>query len=442
MSNSSEKFIIKGGKPLKGTVDIRGAKNAALPILSATLLTKEPCVIDNLPLIEDVFRMIDILEGLGAEISWLSKRKVRIKCSKIDPTKLSSKLIGFLRGSVLILGPLLARFSNLKMPLPGGCLIGARSLDTHLDAFEQAGIKALLKNNYYHFEKDISFKPLCENSYSAKGETLKGAMKIVLKEFSVTATENILSYSALRPREVVLKIADQDYQVQELVKVLKKMGAKIEYNGVNSIKISGAKELKGFNHYLMSDPIEAGTFIVAALATQGEVLIKNAEFSFLELFLKRLKDFGAKIEILGPKLIKVFPSGKLTMDKIQSLPYPGIHTDLQPELGVLATLSNGLTSIHDPLFEGRLKYLEDLNKMGANIIFCDPHRAIVKGSTKLQGIEIPSSDLRAGAALVIAGLIARGETVLGNIYQIDRGYEHIEERLQKLGADIKRVKSI
>lgn len=441
-SRVSEKFVIKGGKPLNGTVNIRGAKNAALPVLSATLLTKEPCVIDNLPLIEDVFRMIDILKGLGAEISWLSKRKVKIQCSHIDVTKLSPKLIGFLRGSILILGPLLARFSKVKMPLPGGCFIGARSLDTHLDAFRQTGINALLKNGFYCFEKDSSLRPLYENFYSEKGESIKKTMKVVLREFSVTATENILSYSALRSKEIILKIADQDYQVQELVKVLKKMGAKIEYNGVNSIKISGTKDLKGFDHYLMSDPIEAGTFIVAALVTQGEVLIKNAEFSFLELFLKRLKDFGAKIEILGPKLIKVFPSGKLTMDKIQSLPYPGIHTDLQPELGVLATSSNGLTSIHDPLFEGRLKYLEDLNKMGANIIFCDPHRAIVKGSTRLQGIEIPSPDLRAGAALIIAGLIAKGETVLGNIYQIDRGYERIEERLQKLGADIKRVEDI
>jgi UDP-N-acetylglucosamine 1-carboxyvinyltransferase len=442
MSNSSEKFVIKGGKPLKGTVAIMGSKNAALPILSAALLTKEPCVIGNLPLIEDVFRMIDVLKELGAEVSWLGKRKIKIKSSNINPTKLSPKLVGFLRGSILILGPLLTRFSNLKMPLPGGCLIGARSLDTHLDAFEQIGVKSSLKNNCYFFEKNSDFKPLYENSYSKTGKILKRIMKIILKEFSVTATENILSYSASQPKEIVLKIADQDYQVQELVSVLRKMGAKIEYNGANSVKIFGNKKLKGFSHNLMSDPIEAGTFIVAALATQGEVLIENAEFSFLELFLKRLKDFGAKIEILGPKLIKVFPSGRLTMDKIQSLPYPGIHTDLQPELGVLATLSKGLTLIQDPLFEGRLRYLEDLNKMGASIIFCDPHRAIVKGFTELHGIEIPSSNLRAGAALIIAGLIAKGETVLGDIYQIDRGYERIEERLQKLGADIKRVKDI
>jgi len=170
-------------------------------------------------------------------------------------------------------------------------------------------------------------------------------------------------------------------------------------------------------------------------------LIENAEFSFLELFLKRLRDFGAKIEILGPKTIKVFRSTKLRMDKVQSLPYPGIHTDLQPELGVLATQTKGPTLIHDPLYEGRLKYLEELNKMGADIIFCDPHRAIVNGPTLLKGIEIPSPDIRAGAALIIAGLIAKGKTTINNIYQIDRGYEGIEERLQGLGADIKRIKA-
>jgi UDP-N-acetylglucosamine 1-carboxyvinyltransferase len=180
--------------------------------------------------------------------------------------------------------------------------------------------------------------------------------------------------------------------------------------------------------------------MVAALATQGKILIKNAETSFLELFLKRLRDFGAKFEILSKNRIKVLPSGRLKMDKIQSLPYPGIPTDLQPELGVLATQAKGPTLIHDPLYEGRLKYLEELNKMGADIIFCDPHRAIVNGPTPLYGTEIPSLDIRSGAALIIAGLAAKGETIINNIYQIDRGYEKIEERLQKLGADIKRVK--
>ncbi len=421
-----EKFVIQGRKPLKGTVEIAGAKNAAFPILAATLLTKETCLIDNIPLIEDVFKMIDILKALGAEVSWLGKKKIKVNCFNIDPKKTPADLVGHFRGSVLILGPLLARFGKLKMPSPGGCLIGSRPIDTHLDAFSQLGFDISLQNKIYDFKKSEKFNNKTE--------------EIILREFSVTATENVLLFSAFASAKKILKIADVDYPVQELIKVLGKMGVKIKDKGCHTFEITGRKNLKGFSHSIVSDPIETGTFIVAVLATQGEVLIKKAELSFLTLFLKRLTDFGAKFNILGPDLIKILPSNKLKIDKIQSLPYPGIHTDLQPELGVLATQTKGPTMIHDPLYEGRLKYLEELNKMGTDIIFCDPHRAIINGPSELRGIEISSPDLRAGAALIIAGLIAKGQTIIHNIYQIDRGYEKIEERLQKLGADIKRVR--
>ena len=419
-----EKFVIYGGKPLLGEVEIRGAKNAAFPILAATILTKEDCQISNLPLIEDVFKMLKILEKMGAKLAWQGKRKIKINCSKINPLKIPFKEVGCFRGSILLLGPLLARFNKIKISRPGGCLIGARPIDTHLDAFGQAGVETFSKDNFYYFKKKN-----------------KAQNEIVLGEFSVTATENILLFLAKTPQKKLLKIADQDYQVQELKKVLNKMGAKVKMAGVHSFEINGQKELKGFKHTLISDPIETGTFIVAVLATKGQVLIKKAQLEFLDLFLKKLKDFGAKFEILDKKTIRVLKSEELKIDKIQSLPYPGIHTDLQPELGVLATQTKGATLIHDPLFEGRLQYLKDLNKMGADIVFKDVHRAIVWGPRQLSGIEILSPDLRAGAALIIAGLIAKGKTVINNIYQIDRGYERIEERLQKLGADIRRVKS-
>jgi len=417
-----EKFLIRGGKPLKGVVEVMGAKNVTFPLLAATLLTKEPCQVSNLPLIEDVFKMLKILERMGAKIKWLGERQIEIKCSDVDPSLIPYDVISFFRGSILLLGPLLARFGKIKFPPPGGCLIGARPIDTHLDAFFQSGVKISVKNNFYYFEGNL--KP----------------QEVILNEFSVTATENILLSSSLVSGETTIKIADQDYQVQELIKVLKRMGVKIKGLGTHTLKIIGQKRLKGFKYSVIPDPLEAGTFIVATLATKGEVLIKNAELQFLELFLKRLKDFGAKFDILGAKLIKVLPSYKLSMDKVQSLPYPGIPTDLQPELGVLATQAKGPTLIHDPLYEGRLKYLEELNKMGANIIFCDPHRAIINGPTQLYGTEIPSLDIRSGAALIIAGLVAKGQTIINNIYQVDRGYEKIEERLQKLGADIKRIK--
>jgi len=417
-----EKFLIRGEKPLKGVVEVMGAKNVTFPLLAATLLTKEPCQVSNLPLIEDVFKMLKILERMGARIKWLGERQIEIKCSDVDPSLIPYDVISFFRGSILLLGPLLARFGKIKFPPPGGCVIGARPIDTHLDAFSQSGVKISIKNNFYYFEGNL--KP----------------SEVILNEFSVTATENILLSSSLVSGETTIKIADQDYQVQELIKVLKRMGVKIKGLGTHTLKIIGQKKLKGFKYSIIPDPLEAGTFIVATLATKGEVLIKNAEIQFLELFLKRLKDFGAKFEILGKNSIKVLSSGRMAIDKIQSLPYPGIPTDLQPELGVLATQSKGPTLIHDPLYEGRLKYLEELNKMGASIIFCDPHRAIINGPNQLYGTEIPSLDIRSGAALIIAGLVAKGQTTINNIYQVDRGYEKIEERLQKLGADIKRIK--
>ena len=435
----TQKFIIQGGSRPKGTIQVMGAKNAALPILSATLLTKEPCIIDNLPLIEDVLKMINILEKIGAKVSWLDKRKVQIECVDIDLSKLPQDVIGCFRGSILLIGAILARFNKVKIAPPGGCLIGARSLDTHLDAFTQLGVKINSKGKQFSFEKDLKFKLSDQESFANNQKLGKPeSFEVILRELSVTATENILLYSSLNKEATVLKIADQDYQVQDLIKVLQKMGVEIENTGTYSFRIKGQEELKGFEHTIISDPIETGTFIILSLASGGDITIENAELSFLELFLKRLQDFGAKFEILSKNSIRVLPSKNLVMDKVQSMPYPGIHTDLQPELGVLATQTKGSTLIHDPLYEGRLKYLEELNKMGADIVFCDPHRAIVNGPTVLQGIEIPSLNLRAGAALIIAGVIASGETIINNIYQVDRGYEKIEERLSKLGIDIQR----
>ena len=421
----TDKFVINGGRPLKGEIEVRGAKNAVFPILAASLLTKEECVISNLPLIEDVFRMIEILESMGAQISWLGERTIKIKASAINPSQIKEDPICLLRGSVLVFGPLLARFGEVKLPQPGGCIIGARPIDTHLDGFQQLGVNISKNADRYSLE--------------LKGKKLEN--QLILNEFSVTATENLMLFASLFPQKTVIKGADQDYQVQELAKFLKKMGVKIKGTGTHEITVEGSRKLKGAKHFLIYDPIEAGTFILTAAATRGNVLVKNVEISFLGLPLKKLKDFGVPYEIVGQKAIRVLPWKKLKIDKIQSLPYPGIPSDLQSAFGVLATQSPGSTLVHDPLYEGRLKYLEEINKMGAEIYFADPHRAIINGPTQLYGRELGSFDLRGGAALIIAGLIAKGKTTIDNIYQIDRGYERIEERLQKLGADIKRVKT-
>ncbi len=419
-----EKFIIAGNKPLKGEIEVGGAKNATFPILAASLLTEKPCVIDNIPLIEDILKMIEIIKELGAEVFWLGDRKIKIVARNIDLKKLNEGLVKKLRGSVLIAGSLLARFGEIKIPQPGGCLIGARSISTHLDLFSQLGVKIDFQDDGFLFQAPLNIS----------------AKEVILNECSVTTTENALLFLANRPQEIIIKNADGDYPVQELARVLQKMGVKIGGWGTHTILIKGAKKLEGFEHKIMYDPLEAGTFILLAAATKSNIIIKNVEFRFLEMVLKKLKDFGLPFEIIDEKTIKVSPWHHLILDKLQALPYPGLPTDLLPLFGVLATQAEGLTLLHDPLYENRLKYLEELNKMGAQIIFADPHRAIVKGPTALFGIEINSPDIRGGASLIVGALLAKGKTIISNIHQIDRGYEKIEEKLQKIGADIKRVK--
>lgn len=423
-----EKFVIRGGNRLEGEIDVKGAKNAAFPVLAATILTKEDCVIKNLPLIEDVFRMLEILESMKAKIEWVGERSVRINTRKLNPSTINKKAVLRFRGSVLIFGPLLSRFGELSLPEPGGCIIGARPLDTHLDAFLQLGVK--IKKQPRGFAMEFSRKKAKES-------------EVILNEFSVTATENTLLFAAMQPERLVLKIADMDYQVQELMQALRKMGVWIRVSGLHEITLQGKKTLQGFSHTIVPDPIEAGTFLALAVGTKGKILVRNVPLRFLEFFFKKLHDFGAKFEIKEEKrgigTVQVLPAGKLKIDKIQSLIYPGIPSDLQSVLGVLATQTKGSTLLHDPLYEGRLKYLEELNKMGAEIYFTDPHRAIINGPRHLRGADLGTFDLRGGAALIMAALMAEGKSTIDNIYQVDRGYERIEERLQKLGADIKRI---
>ena len=426
-----EKFIINGGKPLKGEIKINGSKNAATPILAASLLTTEPCFIDNLPLVKDIFRMIELIKSLGAKVNWVGKRKIKIEAKYINPKKLKQEHVSEMRSSILLLGPLLARFGELSINYPGGCLIGIRPLDAHFDAFKKMGVKITTNKMGFHLKIKSTIK----------SKKLQGK-KIVLKEFSVTATENIIMASTLANGETIIKTAACEPHVQDLIHFLKKMGVKIQGQDSHTIKICPAKKLCGASHFLIYDAVEAGTFMIAAAATKGRVLLKNCPVEHLDLVLEKLKEAGIPIKILNKNSLLISPWKKLKIGKIQALPYPGIPTDLQSIFGVLATQATGTTLIHDPLYEGRLKYLAELSKMGADIIICDPHRAIINGPTQLYGTELGSLDLRSGATLIIAGLIAKGTTIINDVSQIDRGYERIEERLQKLGADIKRVKAI
>ncbi|MCK9393264.1 MAG: UDP-N-acetylglucosamine 1-carboxyvinyltransferase [Candidatus Paceibacterota bacterium] len=432
---TDDKLIIEGKKKLSGEIEVAGSKNAAFPVLVATLLTEEDCIIDNLPLIEDIYRLLEIFESMGVIIEWLGERKVRINAKNANPKKMDADLALKFRGSVLLIGALLARFGKANLPQPGGCVIGVRSIDSHLDVFNQMDVVA---------KKEKTKKNGRErNAYFFTIKQKKDEYFVILDEISVTATANA-TLLATAFKKVTIFGGDADYPNRELIKVLIKMGVKIEGIGSHQLEVFGEQKLKGFKHSIMYDPIEAGTFIVLAATTKGEILVKNVEYYYLSFFLKKLKSFGVNFEITqkgnGLVDIKMIPSKNIIIKKIQSLPFPGFPTDLLQVIGVLATQTKGQTILHDPLYEGRLKYLDALTKMGAEVFLSDPHRATINGVTKLYGQDVGSFDLRGGASLIIAGLIAEGITTISNTYQIDRGYEKIDERLNKLGANIKKVK--
>lgn len=420
-----QKFIINGGKPLKGKVNIKGSKNATTPILSACLLTREECIIDNIPLIDDVMKMIKLLESMGVETEWVGERKLKVKAGdNVDPGKMDFSIVGHMRSSILLLGSLLARFRKFKIKQPGGCIIGARPVGVHFDALEALGAKITSENGFYHFESDKLI-----------GKT------VILKEFSVTATENLMMAAALIEGTTTIKIAAIEPHVQDLARFLIKMGAKIKGLGIHTIQIEGVKKLHGAEHIIISDPIEAGTFAIAAAATKGNVEINNVRTHELDLVLEKLREIGVNFKTEKNKLL-IKPSLKLNaIKKIETRTYPGIPTDLQAPFAVLATQAEGTTLIHDTMYENRLSYINELNKMGANAIICDPHRALITGPTPLYGQDITSFDLRAGATLIIAALLAEGKSTIDKIEQVDRGYERIEERLRDLGADIERIEA-
>lgn len=420
-----EKFIINGGKPLEGEIEVMGSKNATTPILSACLLTKEECIIDNVPRITDVMNMIKILQSMGVEVERIGERTVRVKAGdNVDPEKMDFAIVGHMRSSVLLLGSLLARFHKFKIKQPGGCIIGARPIGTHFEALEALGAVITQDDSYYYLDADRLI-----------------GKRIVLKEFSVTATENLMMAATLAEGTTTIRTAAIEPHVQDLARFLRKMGANIQGGSFHTIEIQGVDKLHGASHTIQPDPIEAGTFAIAAGATKGDVLIKNIVPDDLDLVLEKLREAGILFDIEGGKNLHIRPTSKLgELAKIEARTYPGLPTDLQAPFGVLATQTPGNTLIHDTLYEGRMNYINELNKMGANAVICDPHRAIITGPTPLYGKDINSFDLRAGATMIIAALLAQGQSTLSGIEQVDRGYEAIEERLQKLGADIRREK--
>ncbi|HUW71686.1 MAG TPA: UDP-N-acetylglucosamine 1-carboxyvinyltransferase [Candidatus Humimicrobiaceae bacterium] len=418
----ADKFLIKGGVPLSGEVEISGYKNSAGAILAAALLTEEESVIDNLPLVSDVLDQIEILKEMGVKIEWLDKRKIKINPKNINPEKIPVDLFEKMRVSVLFIGPLAIRFKSFKVPHPGGDKIGLRPIATHLEALESFGVQAEERDGFYHFRAP---------------EKLEGG-KIALKEFSVTATEIVMMLASRAQGKTKIEIAAAEPQVQDLGLFLRKMGVKIEGIGTHTLEIEGKERLSGAEFSLCPDLLEAGTFFIALAITRGEGKIKNINPDHLTFFLGKMKEVGVNFEVRADEFL-VRPSKDFKPAKIQVLPYPGFPTDLQPQISVLLTQAQGKSLVHDPLYENRFQHLHELRKMGADIEITDPHRALIFGKTELIGNKISSSDIRSGAALILASLIARGKNTIENISQIERGHEKIEEKLRKLGAQIEKI---
>lgn len=413
-------YIIKGGQKLSGSVTVSGAKNAALPILCAALLTAEKCVIKNVPDIADIHLMIKIIKHLGCKVTF-EKNTVTINAKNLKSKYLSSDLVCHMRASILLMGPLLARFSKVKMSYPGGCVLGKRPIDAHLKGFEGIGAKVV------HSNSDIELKA-----------TKLIGNDITLPEMSVTATENLVMAAVLTKGETIIRLAAAEPHVQDLCKFLNKLGAKIKGIGTHTLKIKGVKKLKGTEYKVTGDYLEAGTLTLAAILTNGKVTIKGIDPHQLDSFWQKLKEVGANFK-LRKNEIKVFPHKKLSSGvNLRTAVFPSFPTDLQAPFTVLLTQAKGEHYIHETLFEGRLNYLVELENMGTKVEILNPHQAIVFGPVKLKGTKISSHDIRAGAAMVLAALVAKGTTEIGNIRYIDRGYERLEEKLTKLGAIIKR----
>jgi len=417
------KFIITGGQKLSGEIAVGGAKNSALKIIPAAILSKEPITIKNLPNIEDVDRSLELLEALGAQITHF-KNGVIINTKQIKTTELEQKMADKFRGSIMFVGPMLARFGEVKFPHPGGCVIGAggRPIDLFIEGYKSFGAEVDEKSGHF---------------YHIKAKKLKPA-NYFFPLVSVTATESMLMTASIIPGKTILKNCAMEPEIEALAEYLNKQGAKIKGAGSPIITIEGTRQLKAGIFTVIPDRIETGSFAILAAAANSEIKITKCNPEHIMTLLTIFKKIGVNFET-GKDWIQVRKSGRLSARDIKTHEYPGFATDLQSPYVVLMTQVHGSAMIHETIYDRRLIWTDMLSQMGANITMCDPHRILVQGPTKLYGKRLISPDLRAGIALVIAGLIAEGQTEIDNIYQIDRGYEELDARLRKLGALIERV---
>ncbi len=418
-----EKLLIKGGTSLKGEISCSGAKNAALPMIAATILSDEDIILKNLPYLQDITTMFELLGSMGADIILNENMNFTIATNNLKEKEARYELVKTMRASILVLGPLVAKYGEAKIALPGGCAIGTRPVNYHLDALEQLGATITLKNGYIE----------------ASAKKLIGS-KIKFDGITVTGTENIMMAACLAEGTTTLTNVAKEPEIIDLAEFLNKMGAKISGAGSDEITIEGVERLYGTEHSIPADRIEAGTYLVAAAVTNGEIKINGINPNRLIKVLDKLIETGAKVETSEDSISLIMNQDKPKPVDITTAPFPEFPTDMQAQFSVINALANGVSNIYETVFENRFMHVQELNRMGCNIQI-NGNQAIIEGVDSLYGAEVMATDLRASASLILAGLCAKGETKVDRIYHIDRGYERIEEKLNYLGANIIRLPS-
>src|SRR5579859_2177187 len=422
-SSTMDKFVIRGGNPLVGTVRVSGAKNAALPAMAAAILTEEPVILEAIPDVRDIQTERKLLESMGAEVELgygRAHHRTSICCRHLSSPEAKYELVKTMRASTLVLGPLVARMGIARVSLPGGCAIGARPIDLHIKGLEKMGAQITQEHGYIE----------------AKTDRLKGA-HILFEKITVTGTEDLLMAATLADGETVMENCAREPEVADLAALLNKMGAKIEGAGTSTIRVKGVQKLGGAKHRIIPDRIEAGTFVVAGAITGGDLIVDGCEPAHMSALLAKLQECGVKVRA-SEDSIRVESDGNLVAADVVTEEHPGFPTDMQAQYMALATQAEGTSIVTENIFENRFMHAQELVRMGANIKI-DGRRAIVRGKSPLSAAAVLASDLRASASLVLAALVADGETIIDRVYHIDRGYEHIEEKLKSVGAQIKRI---
>jgi len=418
-----DRFRIQGGRKLEGAVEISGAKNAALPAMAAALLTSDSVRLENIPRVRDIITMAKLLAHMRCRVESpdIPPSEFTIQAETVSHREAPYDLVKTMRASVLTLGPLVARFGYARVSLPGGCAIGARPIDLHIQALEKLGARIFVEHGYVE----------------AHAKRLRGTA-FRFPKITVTGTENILTAAVLAEGETVLENCALEPEVADLAALLVKMGAKIEGAGTSTIRVHGVRELHGATHAVIPDRIEAGTFLVAGAITGGELLLTKCEPAHLGAIIEKLKECGVEIKCEGNGNLRVRAAKKLISADVTTEEYPGFATDMQAQFMALATQAHGVSRIRETIFENRYLHASEMMRMGANIAI-DANLAVVTGPTQLSGAPVTASDLRASAGLVLAGLVADNTTIIDRVYHIDRGYEQIEEKLRSLGARIERL---